>query len=134
MVEKEATYRFKLEQLNGNIYSFFPIEKIGNNKLFNQIFEYPSEVRVCKIEPHELIEDYAGFTIETPNRKALMIFGDGFGIVKSADLGSATIFGYEGEGVFEVQVLDAPYYEASNIAKYLSDWGLLQHIKINNKF
>jgi flavorubredoxin len=133
MVGEDANYKFRLEQQNGHLYSLVPLNKTGNNKLFNQIFEDPSHVKVYRIDPHEMIEDYCGFKIETPNRKALLIYGDGYGIVKSADLGSATVFGHVGNE-FEVKILDAPYSEAKNIAEYLSDWGLLQHIEINNKF
>jgi len=133
MVGEDANYKFRLEQQNGNFYSLVPLKKTGNNKLFNQIFEDPSQVKVYRIDPHEMIEHYAGFKIETPNRKALLIYSDGFGVVKSADLGSATIFGHVGNE-FEVQILDAPYYEAKNIAEYLSGYGLLQDIEIKNKF
>ncbi|RZJ20391.1 MAG: hypothetical protein EON51_15255 [Acinetobacter sp.] len=134
MVGEDANYQFRLEQLNGNLYSLVPLKKTGNNKLFNQIFEDPSQVRVYRIDPHKMIENYCGFKIETPNRNALLIFSEGFGIVKSADLGSATIFGHNSKNEFEVQILDAPYSEAKNIAEYLSDWGRLQDITINNKF
>ena len=121
-----ATYIFELEHASHDFFILKPVNKEGNNKLFNKIFEEAGSLKVTRVNPHKLIESYGGFIIETSKQRAFLQLSEEFGLVKSLDLENTAILECLENGWFKVSIFDEPYSMSWDIQHYLNLGGCFE--------
>lgn len=135
-----AYYAFKLKNDNllPNIYSIERQSKVGNNRVFNLLFEHFEQVQIAKLQPKGILNDYVAYAVKNLQRQCVpepLIFemhndSKNIGIVKTRDKENAVLFHVNEQGLFKVYVFDSDYSLGSLLLQMFLDGELASLIKV----
>lgn len=136
----DSFYSFNIQNKESNQLGYL-IErmfKVGNNDIFNMMFENAETLQISKLGPIESINNYVAYTIKSLGKSMVpnpVIFETSpllhdCGIVKTLKKGDAILFKILNPRIFEVYIFDGKYSSQVLLLQMLKDGSLDDAIEL----
>jgi hypothetical protein len=130
----DSLYSFNIQNRESNppVYFIERMFKVGNNDIFNMMFENAEIVEITKLGPIKSINNYLAYTIKSLGKSILpnpVIFETSTllqdcGIVKTSKKGDSILFKLSNPGIFEVYIFNGKYSSQLLLLQMLKDGSL----------